>query len=121
VFKIKPIPHQLPELGSLGKEFRKRGEIPIRDSQPSKNCYARVCLCVCVCVCMTFFLKRILLLSLIVKGKEDHKGSHCIIQLPHFSFIVVVFLILKRMCFKTSVVEIVLTSRNQESQLSKPF
>ena len=64
-----------------------------------------MCVCVCVCVCVAFFLKRILLLPLIVNRKEDHKGSHCIIQLPHFSFfIVVVFLILKRICLKTSVV-----------------
>ena len=101
---------------SLGRGVRSQSEI-----HNLRKTVMQGCVCVCVCVCVTFFLKRILLLSLIVKGKEDHKGSHCIIQLPHFSFIVVVFLILKRMCFKTSVVEVVLTSRNQESQLSKPF
>ena len=120
VFRIKPILHQLPELGSLGKEFRKRGEIPIRDSQLSKNCYARVCVCVCVWV-YDIFLEEDPTAFLNCQGKEDHKGSHCIIQLPHFSFIVVVFLILKRMCFKTFVVRSSVNIKKSKISVKQPF
>lgn len=64
-FKIKPILHQLPELGLRGKEFRKR-EVPGRDSYPSQDCHAKIFVCMCS---GTFFWERILLLLLILEGK----------------------------------------------------
>ena len=74
----------------------------------------------CVCV-YDIFLEEDTTAFLNCQGKEDHKGSHCIIQLPHFSFIVVVFLILKRMCFKTFVVRSSVNIKKSKISVKQPF